>query len=87
MRVKADLLAQRGSDAPSAIIDLLRESMSLAHKQHALYWELSAAISLAEIMQTEHMDAEAKAVLIPVYDRLTEGFSALRVERARALLM
>jgi non-specific serine/threonine protein kinase len=86
LRVKAELLAQRGSDAPSVIMELLRESMSQARKQHALYWELSAAVSLAELMQSQHMDTEAKALLTSVYNRLTEGFSSLRVERAKAML-
>jgi hypothetical protein len=32
------------------------------------------------------MDAEAQAVLAPVYDRFTEGFSALRLKHAKAML-
>jgi non-specific serine/threonine protein kinase len=86
LRVKAELLVRRGSDDPSAIMDLLRESMSQAHKQHALYWELSAAISLAELMQSQHMDAEANAVLVPVCNRLIEGSTAPRVKQAKAML-
>ncbi len=86
LRVKGELLARHGSDAPAAVMDLFRQSMSQAHQQHALYWELSAAINLAEIMQNQHMDAEAKAVLASLYGRLAEGFSASRVKQAEALL-
>jgi non-specific serine/threonine protein kinase len=86
LRVKGDLLARRGLDDPAVIMDLYRRSMSQAHQQYASYWELSAAISLAELMRSQHMDAEAQAVLAPVYDRFTEGFSALRLKQAKAML-
>ena len=60
--------------------------MRQAREQHALYWELSAAISLAELLRGQHREAEARAVLAPVYDRFTEGFSAAKVQRAKMLL-
>ncbi len=86
LRVQAELLLRRGSDDPSDVMDLFRESMREAHEQHALYWELCAVISLAELMQSRHMDAEAKAVVGLVYNRFTEGFSASRVKRAMDML-
>jgi non-specific serine/threonine protein kinase len=60
--------------------------MSLACEQHALYWELSAAISLTELLRGQHREAEARAVLAPVYERFTEGFSSAKVQRAKILL-
>ena len=86
LRVKGELLVQRGSDDSAAIADLFRQSMRQAHEQQALYWELSAAISLAELMRRQDRDAEARAGLAPVYDRFTEGFSAPRVKHAQKLL-
>ncbi|HUA56899.1 MAG TPA: winged helix-turn-helix domain-containing protein [Candidatus Sulfotelmatobacter sp.] len=86
LRVKGELLAQRGSGDSIAIAELFRQSISLAHEQQALYWELSAAISLAELMRRQDRDAEARAVLAPAYDRVTEGFSAPRVKHAQKLL-
>ena len=86
LRIKGELLALRGPGDPAVIADLYRGSMRQAREQHALYWELSAAISLAELLRSHHREAEARAVLAPVYDRFTEGFSAAKVQRAKILL-
>ena len=86
LRTKGDLLARRGTDEPALIEDLYRQSMSQARLQQAVYWELSAATSLAKLLQNQHRDAEARAVLSPVYDRFTEGFSASSMKQAKALL-
>jgi non-specific serine/threonine protein kinase len=86
LRVKGELLALRDSDDPTDVEHLFRRSLSLAGEQQALYWELCAAISLAELLRDEHREAEARAVLAPVYDRFTEGFSAAKVQRAKVLL-
>ena len=85
-RIKGELLALRGADDPALIEDLFRQSMRQASAQQALYWELSAAASLAALLQNQHRDVEARALLSPVYDRFTEGFSASRVKQAKALL-
>lgn len=86
LRVKGELLALRGPGDPAVIVDLFRGSMRQAREQHALYWELSAAISLAELLRGQHREADAYAVLAPVYDRFTEGFSAVKVKHAKILL-
>ena len=86
LRVKGDLLALRGSDDAASIESLYRRSMTQAREQQALYWELCAATSLAELMQRQNRRAEARSVLATVYDQLTEGFSASRVRRAKVLL-
>ena len=86
LRVKSELLARRGLGERAEAEDLFRRSMSLAGKQQALYWELAAAISLAELLRGQGRDVEARAVLAPVYDRFTEGFSAAKMERAKWLL-
>ena len=86
LRIKGELLALRGPGDPTVIADLYRGSMRQAREQYALYWELSAAISLAELLRSHRREAEARAVLAPVYDRFTEGFSAAKVQRAKILL-
>ena len=86
LRVKGELLALRGFDDPAPIEDLFRKSMRQANAQQAVYWELSAATSLAQLLQGQHRYTEARVVLSPVYDRFTEGFSASRVKQAKALL-
>ncbi len=86
LRVKGELLALHGPGEPEAVADLFRGSICQAREQSALYWELSAAISLAELLHRQHREGEARAVLAPVYDRFTEGFSAGKVKRAKTLL-
>ena len=86
LRVRGELLARRGADDPEVIAELFRQSMRQAHEQQALYWELSAAISLAELRRSQNRDAELQTALAPVYDRFTEGFSAINLKRAKKLL-
>ena len=76
----------RGADDPALIEDLFHQSMRQASAQQALYLGTTAAASLAALLQNQHRDMEARALLSPVYDRFTEGFSASRVKQARALL-
>jgi non-specific serine/threonine protein kinase len=86
LRAKGELLALRGSDDPAVIAELLRGSMHQARGQQALYWELSAAISLAEHLRGQHQETEARAVLAQVYDRFTEGLSTAKLQSAKNLL-
>ena len=86
LRVKGELLARRGSDDPEVSAELFRQSIREAHQQQALYWELSAAISLAELMRSQNRDGEAQAVLTPIYDRFTDGFSTKNLKRAKSIL-
>jgi non-specific serine/threonine protein kinase len=84
-RVKGELLAFREPDE-SAVVDLFYGVMSETRQEHALYWELSAAITLAEFLRSHHKVAEARSVLAPVYNSFTEGFSVARLRHAKALL-
>jgi non-specific serine/threonine protein kinase len=86
LRVKGELFALHASGDPAVIADLFRRSMRLAREQQALYWELSAAMSLAELLRGQHSEAEARAALAQVYDGFTEGFAAAKVKRAKMLL-
>jgi non-specific serine/threonine protein kinase len=86
LRIKGELLSLHASEDPAIVADLLYRSLSSARHQQALYWELSAATSLAEIMRRQHKGAEARAVLGPVYGRFTEGLAAPKMRQAKALL-
>jgi non-specific serine/threonine protein kinase len=86
LRTKGDLLARSDTDKSKLIEDLYIRSMSQARAQGAAYWELSAATSLAMLLQKQHREAEARAILAPVYSLCAEGFSAARITRAKALL-
>jgi non-specific serine/threonine protein kinase len=86
LRTRGQLLALQGSANPAQIEKLYRRSMILAAEQHATYWELCAATSLADLLQRQQRVEEARAVLAPVCNRLTEGNFATKVMLAKALL-
>src|SRR5262249_24550222 len=52
----------------------LREAVVIAQQQKARWWELRAAISLAEYLLEDGRAAEGHAILKPVFDWFTEGF-------------
>src|ERR1700733_9017199 len=85
LRVKGELL-QRGGADPAVIANMFGQSMRQAREQQALYWELCAATSLADVLQSQRRHLEARAVLAPICDRFFQGFSVSRLKRARALL-
>jgi len=48
--------------------------------------ELRAAMSLARLWQQQGKQAEARALLAPVYSWCTEGFDTADLQEAKALL-
>ncbi len=86
LRAKGELLARDSRTDPEEIERLFRQAMNLARTQAEVFWELTAAASLAEHLRGQHRTAEARAVLLPVYDLLAEGRSAPRVRQAKALI-
>lgn len=86
LRAKGELLARDSGMDPTMIEELFRQAMDLARTQAEVFWELTVATSLAEHLQSQHRTAEARAVLLPAYDLLTEGRYAPRVRRAKALI-
>ncbi|MBZ9653642.1 ATP-binding protein [Phyllobacterium lublinensis] len=86
LRIKGELLCRSDFGEPALIEDLFRQSMRQARAQKAVYWELSAATSLAKCLQDQQKDTEAYEVLSPVYRRFAEGLSASRVRQAKTIL-
>ena len=86
LRVKGELLLLRGTDDSTTIENIFYRSLNHAQNHQAIYWQLSTAISTAELMFGQGRVAEARGLLAPLYNRLTEGFSAPRVKHAEALL-
>jgi non-specific serine/threonine protein kinase len=86
LRTKGELLALRGSDSPTMILELLLRSMNQARSQRALYWELRTAMSLARVFRDLDRSGEALACLQPVYDRFSEGLGTLDLITAERLL-
>ena len=58
----------------------------MARRQGALAWELKTASSAAKFLIGRGRDAEALAMLEPVYDRFTEGFETADLRTARETL-
>jgi predicted ATPase len=58
----------------------------VARAQQAKSWELRAATSLARLWRDQGKRQQARELLAPVYDWFTEGFDALDLREAKALL-
>jgi predicted ATPase len=87
LRIKAELLMTGDDLGDEAEADtLLIRSIDEANRQGAHFWELRAATSLARLCVSQGRDADATAVLLPVYGRFTEGFATADLQAARAVL-
>jgi non-specific serine/threonine protein kinase len=86
LRVKGDLLQRHDPESVALSEQLFRRSIDQARAQDALYWELSAAASLTELLQRQGKSSEGRAILAPVYARLTEGRETPRALWAKGLL-
>ncbi|MFC6491765.1 winged helix-turn-helix domain-containing protein [Ancylobacter dichloromethanicus] len=79
------LIALRDPGDPAAERIFLR-AIDLSRQEQALYWELCAAVSLAEGWQMQGRLSEARTLLAPIYQRFTQGFAAPVLVRAGSLL-
>jgi predicted ATPase len=64
----------------------LQRALDVARRQEAKSLELRAAMSLSRLWQQQGKQAEARALLAPVYGWFTEGFDTADLQEARALL-
>jgi predicted ATPase/class 3 adenylate cyclase len=78
-------LLQSQPDAQKAEA-LFQRALAVARQHEARSWELRAAVSLARLWQAQGRLEGAYELLIPVYDRFTEGFDTLDLKDAKALL-
>lgn len=87
LRVKGELnLLQAGNPEVAAAEDCFHRALDLARHQGALSWELRSATSLARLRHRTGRNADAHALLAPVYARITEGFDRADQQAAKALL-
>jgi hypothetical protein len=80
------ILLENASAAAGMAADHFRQALDWARAQGALSWELRAAVSLARLWRGQGRSKDARELLAPVYDRLTEGFETADLEAARALI-
>jgi predicted ATPase len=62
-----------------------QQALDVARLQQAKSWELRAAISLGRLWQQQGKQAEARALLAPVYGWFTEGFDTADLQDAKGL--
>jgi predicted ATPase/DNA-binding winged helix-turn-helix (wHTH) protein len=86
LRVKGNLLLLLQGGSSVAAEDHFRQALNWARRQGAVFWELRAATSLAQLLRDQGRSAEAMALLQPVYDRFTEGFNTSDLQAAKALI-
>ncbi len=63
-----------------------QKAIAVARRQSAKSWELRAATSVARLWQQQRKVAEARDLLVPVYNWFTEGFETADLQDAKALL-
>jgi predicted ATPase/DNA-binding winged helix-turn-helix (wHTH) protein len=83
-RLKGEVLLRQGHRDLAE--EQYRKALSIAQAQQAKLWELRAAVSLARLHRDQDRDADARAVLCPVYIWFTEGFETPDLKEAKALL-
>jgi predicted ATPase len=64
----------------------LRRALDVARRQEAKSLELRAAMSLSRLWRQRGKQAEAHALLAPIYGWFTEGFDTADLQEAKALL-
>ena len=71
---------------PGEAEESLQHALEIARRQQAKSWELRAALSLSRLWQRQGKQAEARALLAPIYGWFTEGFDTAALQEAKALL-
>jgi class 3 adenylate cyclase/predicted ATPase len=81
------VLLQRQPETPQEEAEAwLQRALDVARRQEAKSLELRAAMSLARLWKQQGKQAEARALLAPIYDWFTEGFDTADLQEAKALL-
>jgi predicted ATPase len=61
-------------------------ALAIAREQRAKSWELRAGMSRARLWRDQGKRNEARGLLAPIYGWFTEGFDALDLKQAKALI-
>jgi predicted ATPase len=81
------LLAHPDGDAdPRGAEACFEQALAIARAQGALSLELRATMSLARLHRGRDGRTPARDLVLPVYERFTEGFDTVDLRDARALL-
>ena len=83
-RQKGQVLLRQGH--AEAAEELYQKALSIAEEQGAKLWELRAATSLARLRREQGRHAEARDVLVPIYNWFSEGFDTPDLKEAKVLI-
>jgi hypothetical protein len=84
LRLKGELMSMVSRRAEAEAC--LRQSIAIAERQGAKLPKLRSALSLARLLADKSKPREARAVLQPAYDAVTEGFDLTDLKAAAGLL-
>ena len=88
-RVRGELLLMADRPDRSRVAEAeacFRQALEVARQQQARWLELRAAVSVARLWQAQRRRDEARELLASVYGWFTEGFDAVDLVEAKALL-
>jgi class 3 adenylate cyclase/predicted ATPase len=85
-RLRGVLLLRQPGTPQAEAEAWLQRALDVARRQEAKSLELRAATSLAHLWQQQDKQAEAHALLAPVYGWFTEGFDTADLQEAKTLL-
>jgi predicted ATPase len=85
-RLRGVLLLRQPGTPQAEAEAWLQRALDVARRQEAKALELRAAMSLSRLWQQQGKQAEARALLAPVYSWFTEGFDTADLQEAKALL-
>jgi len=85
-RLRGVLLLQQKEPPQAEAEAWLQRALDIARRQEAKSLELRAAMSLSRLWQQQGRQAEARALLAPIYRWFTEGFDTADLQEAKALL-
>jgi predicted ATPase len=85
-RLRGALLLRQPGTPQAEAEAWLQRALDVAHRQEAKSLELRAAMSLARLWQGQGKHAEARQLLVSIYDWFTEGFDTADLREAKGLL-
>ncbi len=85
-RLRGEFLLALAPKSPTAAEAGFRQAIASARRQKARSLELRAVLSLSRLYHRQGKKAEARQILVEIYDWFTEGFDTADLQEARALL-
>ena len=86
LRLRGAILLDKDEGQAEEAEGIFLETIEIVRGQDAKWWELRAAANLARLWQRQGKKAEARDLLLPIYDWFTEGFDTPDLKEAKALL-